>query len=148
MILSQKCQYALRAVFELAKRDGQGAVKIGDIAEAQAIPAKFLEAILNQVRLAGFVNSRRGKDGGYMLAKSAEEITVGDIIHLIEGPISVVDCVGNAKNGMCEFGKKCVFFPMWEKARKSLDDIFNETDFKSLVKEEIAKSDNAPMYCI
>ena len=65
MMLTQKCQYAMRAVFELAKREGRGPVKINEIAEAQAIPQRFLENILNQLRQGGVVESRRGKEGGW-----------------------------------------------------------------------------------
>ncbi|MHC4871503.1 MAG: RrF2 family transcriptional regulator [Planctomycetota bacterium] len=151
MMLSQKCQYALRAVFELAKRQQQNPapVKISDIAKAQAIPAKFLEAILNQIKQAGYLSSRRGKEGGYMLAKDADKISVGDIISLVEGPIVIVDCIGNNPGGMCKFEQDCVFFPMWERARLSLENIYNNTTFASLVKEDIEKSGESPaMYCI
>ncbi len=71
MLVSQKSQYALRAVFELARRNGGLPVKIADIAEAQAIPQRFLEVIMNQLKQGGFVESRRGKRGGYLLARSA-----------------------------------------------------------------------------
>lgn len=68
MSVSQKCQYALRAVFELARRRGEKPTSIREIAEAQAIPAKFLELILTQLRKGGLVESRRGIHGGYLLA--------------------------------------------------------------------------------
>ena len=77
MRISKKCQYALRAVFELAVRNTGQPVKIQQIAGAQNIPPRFLEVILNQLRHAGFVESRRGNEGGYMLAPGAEELTVG-----------------------------------------------------------------------
>jgi len=77
MLVSQKAQYALRAVFELARRHGKGWVKISDIADTQAIPIRFLEVILGQMKQAGFVVSRRGTEGGYMLAVAPGELTVG-----------------------------------------------------------------------
>ena len=67
MAITQKCQYALRAIYELARR-GEGPCKIGAVAEAQGIPVRFLENILNSLKGAGFVDSARGKDGGYFLA--------------------------------------------------------------------------------
>ena len=79
MAISQKCQYALRAVFELAKHYGQGPVKIADIAKAQAIPLRFLEVILSQLRQGGFAGSRRGNEGGYLLVRSPREFATGHI---------------------------------------------------------------------
>ena len=67
MGVSLKCQYGLRALFELARREGEGLVRLTEIAEKQAIPGRFLENILNQLRQGGFVESRRGKDGGFVL---------------------------------------------------------------------------------
>ena len=71
MSVSLKCQYGLRALFELARRAGNGPTRIQEIAEAQAIPPRFLENILNQLRRGGFVESRRGKAGGFVLARPA-----------------------------------------------------------------------------
>src|SRR5512133_2739522 len=93
MIVTQKCQYAMRAVFELARREGQGPVKINEIAEAQAIPQRFLENILNQLKQSGILESRRGKEGGYLLARPSREITAGMIIRLVEGSICAIDCI-------------------------------------------------------
>ena len=83
--LSQKCQYAVRAVLELSKRHGRGAVPAGEIAVSQAIPRRFLEIILNEMKPAGLVDSRRGARGGYFLALPPERITVGRVIQVIEG---------------------------------------------------------------
>lgn len=98
MSLSQKCYYAIRAVFELAKAPSGRAVKIGEIAERQQIPVKFLEAILGQLKRGGFVESRRGADGGYLLLRPAGGITVGDIIRYVEGPLHPVKCL-EGRNG-------------------------------------------------
>ena len=111
MPISQECQYAVRAVFELAKRQGTRAVKIGEIAEAQAIPTRFLENILNHLKGGGFVDSVRGRSGGYLLARSAKDLTVGEIVRFIEGPLSPVECAGGKKKGQC---------PMYRALRVSL----------------------------
>ncbi|MHC4807793.1 MAG: RrF2 family transcriptional regulator, partial [Planctomycetota bacterium] len=89
MRISKKCRYALRAIFELALRDSGQPVKIHEIAGAQNVPPRFLEVILNELRHAGFVDSRRGNGGGYMLARDAKDLTVGEVIEYIQGPISV-----------------------------------------------------------
>ena len=76
MMVSQKCQYALRATFELARRQGEGPIRIADLASAQAIPGKFLELILCDLKQGQFVESRRGRRGGYLLARPAAELPV------------------------------------------------------------------------
>ncbi len=80
MHISQKCQYTLRALFELAKHYGGEPVSAAEIAEAQAIPPRFLELILQSLKNSREVDSRRGNYGGYVLAVSPETITVGDVI--------------------------------------------------------------------
>ena len=88
MEVSVKGEYALRAVFDLACADSTEPVKIAKIAERQQIPQKFLELILSQLKQGGYLSSRRGADGGYFLARPAEEITVGDILRQIDGPMA------------------------------------------------------------
>ncbi|MDJ0930572.1 Rrf2 family transcriptional regulator [Breoghania sp.] len=89
-MISQKEKYALKAIVALA-RAGEGAVlMIGDIAERESIPKKFLEQILLDLKHQGIVISRRGKTGGYQLLNSANEITFGDILRIIDGPLARV----------------------------------------------------------
>ena len=90
MRVSAKVDYALRAGAELAAVAGRGAVKGERIAQAQAIPFKFLENILSELRHAGIVASQRGAEGGYMLARPAEDIRLADVIRAVEGPIANV----------------------------------------------------------
>ena len=114
-LISLKCQYALRAVFELAKRKGEGPVKIGKIAEVQTIPHRFLESILNQLRQSGIVESRRGKDGGYFLARDDGELTVGEVIRIVQGSPAVVDRALGRKDQHNALNGDCVFSPLWER---------------------------------
>ncbi len=149
MMLSQRCQYALRAVFELAKQAGNGPIKIHDIAKAQAIPPRFLEIILNQMKQAGIVDSRRGKEGGYFLVKSASETTVGDVIRLIQGPICIVDCRAGGADSDCPLCGDCVFWPLWEEAREALLRVYDKKTFSDLVAEDSQRMRNkAPIYTI
>ena len=85
MNISVKGEYALHAVFDLALQRPGEPVKIADIARRQQIPQKFLELILAGLKQGGFVESRRGAEGGYLLAKPADSITVGDVIRFMEG---------------------------------------------------------------
>lgn len=135
-MVSQKCQYAIRAIFELAKRHGQGPVKIKDIAEAQAIPMRFLEIILNQLRRSGFVYSKRGADGGYILAHRPDEIMVGEIVQFVEGPLAPVACMTEKEGGECSLYGNCVFLGLWERASKALSDVYDQTSFQDLVNTE------------
>ena len=86
MRISAKADYALRASLELAAAE-RPPLKRDEIAEAQRIPVKFLETILAELKHAGIVASQRGSDGGYLLARPADEITLGDVMRVIEGPL-------------------------------------------------------------
>src|ERR1044071_806697 len=86
MNISVKGEYALQALFDLASQTPGEPVRIADIARRQKIPQKFLELILASLKQGGFVESRRGADGGYLLTRSAEQLTVGDVLRFVEGP--------------------------------------------------------------
>ena len=85
MIVSVKGEYALQAILDLAIQNTVEPTKIADIARRQHIPQKFLELILASLKQGGFVASKRGAEGGYMLAKPAESITVGEVVRFVEG---------------------------------------------------------------
>ena len=149
MRISKKCQYALRAVFELALRDTDQPVKIYDIAAAQNIPPRFLEVILNQLRHAGFVDSRRGSEGGYMLARAAEDLTVGEVIEYLQGPISMpADGVQKANKSESFYGNYA-FELLWENVNRAISHICNNTTFAELIEYEKAKkTSTVPNYSI
>lgn len=136
MMLSQKCQYGLRAVLELAKRMGDGPVRIAEIAKNQAIPTRFLEVILNQLKQGGFVESRRGSAGGYLLSRSPATFSVGEIIRFIEGPLSPVQCLTHTSDEECPLKIGCAFLPLWEKVKSTVEDIYNSATFEDLVQKE------------
>jgi Rrf2 family protein len=138
MLLSQKCQYGLRSIFELAKRHGQGPVRIADIAEAQAIPLRFLEIILNQLKQGGFAESQRGNRGGYLLVRSPSELTVGHVIRFLDGPLGPVLCTTGATTD-CPLYGECVFLPMWERVRNAISAVYDTTTFQDLVDQEKQK---------
>jgi Rrf2 family transcriptional regulator, cysteine metabolism repressor len=143
--ISQKCQYAVRSVFELAKRQDAGVTKISDIAEAQAIPARFLENILNHLKGGGFVESVRGKDGGYLLARSAKDLTVGEIVRFLEGTLSPVECTAGGKKGACSMHGRCVFLPLWKRTQDALEGVYDGTTFHDLVVQEANVPENHPL---
>lgn len=135
MRISQKCQYALRAVFDLAKNEGRGPRKIGDIADAQGIPARFLEVILNQLKQAGFVRSRRGAEGGYLLARPAEALAIGDVVRFVEGPLHPL--AGKRGGRQDASGEEArVFQRLWGDVERSLSAVLDGRTFHDLVEED------------
>jgi Rrf2 family protein len=100
--LSKKGKYALRALYYLAREHGKGPVLISSVAEAERIPKKFLEAILLQLRGQGLLESRKGKRGGYALALPPEQITLGSIIRLIDGPLAPLPCASETAYRKCD----------------------------------------------
>jgi len=137
--ISQKCQYSLRAVFELACRLGQGPVRIADIAEAQAIPLRFLEVILSQLKQGGFVESQRGVRGGYILVPRPCDLTVGSIVRFVEGPLGPVGCVREEPNTDCPLHGNCVFLSMWRKVGEAMAEIYDGTTFRDLIDDDIRR---------
>jgi len=149
MFISQKCQYAIRAVFELAKRHGRGPVRIADVAEAQDIPVRFLEVILNQLKQGGFVASQRGSRGGYLLARPPAELTVGDVIRFVEGPLGPVVCAMGGSQTDCRLHGNCVFLPMWERVKAAVSGVYDQTTFQTLVEQEARRCEEyVPAYAI
>lgn len=102
-MISQKAKYALRALVALAKAENPSeTLFISDIAEQQCIPKKFLEQILLDLKRHGIVVSRRGKAGGYLLLKNPSEITFGQVLRIIEGPIAPLPCLSRTAYRRCE----------------------------------------------
>ena len=91
-MLAQKTRYALRSVLFLAEEDGGASVQLARIAETQRVPPKYLELIMLQLKKAGLVESTRGPRGGYKLARPPAEISFGDVVRVMEGPIALVSC--------------------------------------------------------
>ena len=135
--VSQKCQYALRALFELSARFETGKITtVADIASSQNIPIRFLEQILNKIRTGGFIDSRRGKQGGYIMALAPSAISVGEIIRFIEGPEDSIECIKNNRSSQCRFDMGCAFKDLWTRAKDSMTDIFDGTTFQDLVDKQ------------
>jgi Rrf2 family protein len=100
--LSKKTEYALRALAELAIRgQEEGHVQAQELARGEKIPVKFLEQILLSLKKAGIVQSRRGAGGGYVLNRSPEGISLGEVIRRIEGPVNLLDCIAEEESEAC-----------------------------------------------
>jgi len=103
MKLSKRGEYALRSLINLgiAAKVGRSLVRVTELARAEDMPVKFLEQVIQQLREAGFVESVRGKHGGYRLARPAAEIAIGQIVRLIDGPLAPIGCVSLSAYEKC-----------------------------------------------
>lgn len=144
MIITRKNQYALRAIFELAKRRGKGPTKISDIARAQSIPVRFLEVILNQLKKSGLIASKRGYHGGYHLVLPPNEVTVGDIIRFLEKDKGPAQCIACVSKSNCPAVGQCAFSPMWNRIRERIFDVYDQTTIANLMENELLLVKMAP----
>jgi len=133
MLITKKNQYALRAIFELARLKGKGPIKISDIAEAQNIPVRFLEVILGQLKASGLVKSKRGYYGGYELVPSPKEISVGRIMRFMQRNLESTECFALIPENNCPFIGNCSFFPMWSKVKDAIFNVYDETTIQDLL---------------
>jgi Rrf2 family protein len=133
MLITQKKQYALRAIYELAKKRGTDTLKTAEIAEAQAIPLRFLEIILNRLKHANLVIAKRGYHGGFQLKRPASEITVDDIFKALEAPKEMTACVSCISQNNCPLYGECAFMPLWEEMQSAIDKIFRRTTIQKLL---------------
>ena len=108
MKITFKGDYALKAVLDLAVHYGSGVISIQEISEHIDAPIKFLEQILLELKRSGLVESRRGKVGGYFLAKDPATISVGDVVRVIEGPIEPISCIREGYDNCMDI-KRCIF---------------------------------------
>ncbi len=149
MNLSKKCQYTLRAVLELGKRQGEGPVSASEIAAKQAIPLRFLELILRELRQAGYVESRRGTDGGYLATFTPEKLSAGEIIRFVDGTLDPTGCLAGKGADACALHGRCAFMPLWGRVKQAVTDILDDASIADLIEEErAAKRKSAADYRI
>ena len=127
MNISVKGEYALHAVFDLALQPPDIPIKIADIARRQKIPQKFLELILSGLKQGGFVESRRGAEGGYLLARPAESITAGEVLRYVEGQKS-------SRNGPKK-AETSPFSGMWRRVDEAVSLVIDQTSFAELARK-------------
>lgn len=136
MLITKKHQYALRAIYELAKHCGQGPVKISRIADAQAIPERFLEVILVELKRGGIVRSKRGLNGGYEFIHDPETFRVGDLMRFLTRNMDPVECMAPIPETNCPFQGECAFFPMWRQVKDAIFEVYDATTIQDLLKCE------------
>ncbi len=134
MNISVKGKYALEALFDLAVHSNGHPVKIGDIARRRQIPQKFLELILVGLKQGGFVESKRGAEGGYLLARTADNITIGQVLRFIEAK-------GNGQ-ALAKGAGESPFCDLWSRVDQAVSDVVDHTTFDDLRREWSEKQAN------
>ena len=134
MIVSTKGRYALRVMVRLALNREDGYIPLKEIAEAEEISQKYLEAIMTTLSKAGFVDAVHGKGGGYRLNRTPEQYTVGSILKLTEGSLATVSCTTQGP-GACNRATCCHTLPMWEKLDTMVDAFFEGITLADLLEE-------------
>ena len=140
MKLSTRGRYGTRMMLDLAQHYNVGPIQIGDIARRQDISVKYLEQLIIPLKKANLIKSLRGPKGGHMLSTPPDDITVGEIVRILEGGIDLTDCIGNPD--VCEKSGHCVTRQVWEEASKAMFDNLNAITLSRMV--EMAEAAPAP----
>src|SRR5438067_7354570 len=143
MKISKRGEYALRALIDIgiARELGRELVQISELAQQERLPIKFLEQILTQLKEAGFVESKRGKRGGYFLSKPAERIKFGAVVRIIDGPLAPISCVSQTAYERCTCPDEahCGLRMLMLDVRNSISDILDRYSLAQIVEITLRK---------
>ncbi|WP_018589675.1 RrF2 family transcriptional regulator [Terrisporobacter glycolicus] len=131
MKLSTKGKYGLKAIFELSLHVNEGPMPLNMIASKQKIPEQYLEQIFSTLKKSKLITSVRGAQGGYLLNKAPNEVTVGDVLAILEGPVALSQCI--IEEGVCENSNDCSTKLVWEKLKKGIEDVLNSITLQDMV---------------
>lgn len=132
MRISTKGDYATRALQDLALHYAEGPIPIEKIATRQALPVRYLEQLLLTLKRAGFLLSKRGVNGGYSLAKPPAQITLGEILRAVDGPIEPIYCVGEPPRQECPREADCVLREIWAEVNMAVAAIVDHTTLQDV----------------
>ncbi|HWR72753.1 MAG TPA: Rrf2 family transcriptional regulator [Nitrospirota bacterium] len=142
MKLSTKGKYGVRAVFEIARNEGEGPLTIKTIAERQGISLSYLEQILYRLAKAGLIESVRGPGGGYLIGKKPAELTIGDVVRALEGPIALSHCLEPGMSGDCYQADDCVARMVWSRVGAKIEEALDSITFNDLLREYPKEKDH------
>jgi len=134
MKLSTKGKYGVKALFELAMHEGAGPMSLKAIADRQGLSEHYLEQLAAPLRKAGLIASVRGAQGGYVLARPTDKMTVGDIIRVLEGPIGFTDCATEGEKGP-ECAATCVVRSVWDRVTQQIVTVLDGITLADLVEQ-------------
>ena len=132
MKISTKGRYALRMLLDLAEHQNCGYVALKDIAQRQGISKKYLEQIIPILNRSDILKTTRGSQGGYMLAKSPDKYTVGDVLRLTEGSLAPVACL-DSEPVECERSAQCATLPVWKGLYKAINDYVDSITLQDIL---------------
>jgi len=135
--ISTRSRYGLRALLELALHHGEGPLMMQSIADSQGVSRKYLDAIFASLKTAGLVRSRRGVGGGHLLARDPNQIKLGDVMRALEGPLSLVDCVGDPE--LCDRSHRCVTRDVWGEVGTAIENVLDGITLADLVERHARK---------
>lgn len=145
MKISTRGRYGIRMMLVLALHYDKGTIPLRTIAKEQGISEKYLEQIVNPLMKAGIVKSFRGAQGGYILTNPPEQITVGEVLRILEGSLSPVDCVDHPN---CQNADSCVSLSIWKKMKEALDEVVDAITLADMAKEYAEKNpDSSILSC-
>ena len=145
MKISTKGRYGLRTLMDIAIHQSNGPVNLNDIAERQGISSKYLWQIVNLLKTAGLVRGTRGPKGGYALLRNPAEITMLDVLQILEGPISLVECVDDPD--FCSRVENCVTHSVWEEVSQTVRNALQKITLAEILRRH-AGAGNASHYVI
>ena len=132
MMVSTKGRYALIVMIDLAKNQGEGYVSLADIADRQHLSMKYLESVVSILNKGGFLDSLRGKNGGYRLARDPGDYSVSAILNLTEGSLAPVECMKN-NNYSCDKAASCMTLPLWVGLDRAIDSYLSEISLQDII---------------
>lgn len=136
MKVSTRGEYGMRAMVSLAKMYGQGPIPLATIAADSAVPIAYLEQLMLPLRRAGLVTSTRGAHGGYELARPPDQVKVGEIYRVMEGPVAPMSCVSEESDeDACPMIDGCATRIVWLRVRDSIIDVLDSTTLADLLRE-------------
>ena len=146
MRVSSKAHYGLRMMTELAKGYGRGPRSLADVARVESLPMAYLEQLAGALRRGGLLVSTRGASGGYSLARPPLEISVLDIVSVVEGEVAPVECVAHDYvSGSCLREGDCASRPLWARLKASIDQVLSQTTLAELVADTSLVESLAPL---
>ncbi len=148
MKVSTKGRYGLRAIVDLAAHESEGQVSLKSVAERQKLSENYLEQLFSSLKKSGLVKSIRGAQGGYLLAKPADKITVGDILRSLEGTLCPVECIDPDLPTSCDRADVCVTADVWARIRDKINEVVDSITLANLVSDLENKTNNDYIYYI
>ena len=139
MKLSTKGRYGVRLMIDLATHYGEGPILLREIAKREEISEKYLSNLVNPLKATGLVEATRGVHGGYILGKAPAEITMKEIVEVLEGPLCLVECV--EKPSVCDRSTGCIAHDLWREAADEMTQVLEKYTLADMVERQKAKRD-------